>query len=98
MTQQRPDDQQIRQMLVQLHDELQNAQSLDEDERAMMRHLMADIQEMLKRSETAHTPGYQANRSFVDRLEKSVDMLQVNHPALTVMIEKALDTLNLAGI
>jgi hypothetical protein len=98
MSEQQPDDQQIRQMLTQLHDELEHAETLDDDERAMMRHLMADIQEALKRSADAHTPGYPANQSLMARLEQSVDVLEVNHPALTVMIEKALDTLNLAGI
>jgi hypothetical protein len=98
MSEQRPDDQQIRQMLVQLHDELQQAKTLDDDERALMRHLMSDIQEMLKRSDEAQALAYAANPSFLSRLQKSVDVLEVNHPALTVMIEKALDTLNLAGI
>jgi DNA repair ATPase RecN len=98
MSEQRPDDQQIRQILTQLHDELQHAQTLDDDERAMMRHLMADIQDMLKRSENAQTRGYPANQSLMARLEQSIDVLEMNHPALTVMIEKALDTLNLAGI
>ncbi len=98
MSEQRPDDQQIRQMLVQLHDKLERTHTLDEDERALMRHLMADIQEMLDQPGAREAPRYQPTQPFVDRLEKSIDLLEVNHPTLTVVIEKLLDTLNLAGI
>jgi polyhydroxyalkanoate synthesis regulator phasin len=87
-----PNDQEIRRMLMQLHEELEQAQTLDENERAMMRHLMNDIQATLER--TGHHP----TSSFVDRLEESVEVLEVSHPTLSSIIRKALDTLNIAGI
>ncbi|HEX9012320.1 MAG TPA: DUF4404 family protein [Anaerolineaceae bacterium] len=93
MSDPKPNDRQIRQMLTQLHDELERASTLDEDERAMMRHLMADIQETLK-----HGAGIKANQSFLARLQESIDLLEVNHPTLTATIEKALETLSMAGI
>ena len=101
MKNQKPDDQQIREMLLQLHAELQQTKTLDPEERAMMRHLMADIQEMLDRPEpepASENPRYQPNQNLLDRMEASVELLETNHPALRVMIEKALDTLNIAGI
>jgi hypothetical protein len=98
MSEERPDDQEIRRMLVQLHDRLETARTLDEDERAMMRHLMADIQDMLRQPGKEETPRIQPSRSFLNRLQESIDILEVNHPTLTVMIEKLLDTLNLVGI
>jgi hypothetical protein len=98
MSEQQPDDPEIRRMLVQLHDRLETARTLNDDERVMMRHLMADIQELLRQQEAKEGIRYQPSRSFLNRLQQSIDLLEVNHPTLTVMIEKLLDTLNLAGI
>ena len=92
MSDQKPDDQDIRRILAQLHDELERAQALDESEQTMMRHLMNDIQATLART------GRQPSSTLVDRLEESVETLEVSHPTLSAMIRKALDTLNIAGI
>jgi hypothetical protein len=59
---------------------------------------MADIQDLLRQQDVVETPRIQPSRSFLNRLQHSIDILEVNHPTLTVMIEKLLDTLNLAGI
>ncbi len=98
MSEQKPNDQDIRRMLTQLHDELERTQTLDENEQAMMRHLMNDIREMLARTEHQKNPSYQLNNTFMDQLEESVETLEVSHPTLSSLIRKALDTLNIAGI
>ncbi len=92
MSEQKPSDQDIRRMLLQLHEELERTQTLDENEQAMMRHLMEDIQATLART------GQQHSGNFVVRLEESVETLEVSHPTLSSLIRKALDTLNIAGI
>ena len=98
MSQQPPNENEIRQTLIQLHDELERTHTLDENERVMMRHLMNDIQEMLDRPEQGDTPRYQANPSLVDQLEQAVSEMEVSHPTLSGVIQKALDILNIAGI
>lgn len=95
--QQHPDDQEIRKMLVQLHDELEHAQDLDADEEAMLRHLMADIQTMLKRSGAPGARIYPANPSILDRFQESIDTVEATHPTLAGAIRKVLDTLTVAG-
>ncbi len=92
MSDQKPNDQDIRRMLSELHDELERTQSLDENEQAMMRHLMNDIQAALARK------GHKPASSLVDRLEESVEVLEVSHPTLSSLIRSTLDTLNMAGI
>lgn len=92
MSEQKPSDQDIRRMLLQLHEELERKQALNEDEQAMMRHLMDDIQATLART------GHQHSGSIVERLEKTVETLEVSHPTLSSIVRKALDTLNIAGI
>ena len=103
MSQPQPDDDEIRKMLIQLHDELQQtpSESLNQEEKDLLRHLMKDIQAMLDRPVESHAAGaqiYPANETIVDRLEQSVDLLQVTHPTLSAAIRKVLDTLNIAGI
>ncbi len=101
MSHRQASDQQIRKMLITLHDELERTRTINPEERAMLRHLMSDIQEMLQRPDeeiTPDSPHYQANQNFLDRMESSIELLEADHPALRVMIEKALDTLNIAGI
>lgn len=92
MSEQKPSDPEIRRMLAQLHEALESAPSIDESEQAMMRQLMSDIQASLAQA------GHQHSSSFLDRLEGSVESLEVSHPTLSSMIRKALDTLNMAGI
>jgi hypothetical protein len=98
MSDRQSDEEKIRQMLVQLHDELEHAETLNDEELAMMRHLKADIQEMLNREETRGMPRYRPSRSFINRLKLSVDLFELNHPTLTITIDKVLETLSVAGI
>ena len=99
--QQQPDDQQIRETLIQLHNELERTKSLNKDEQDMLRHLMADIQDLLSSSELESDPDqprYQPSQNFLNRLQDSIDLFEANHSTLRIMLEKALDTLSIAGI
>ena len=94
MSEQTPKDHEIRAMLTQLHDELERTHTLDEGERAMMRHLMSDIQLALRPEDEREAP----SGRLVDRLNKAISVLEVSHPTLTSTLKKALDTLTVAGI
>jgi hypothetical protein len=98
MSEQKPDDREIRQMLTRLHAELEKTETLDDDERQLMLRLMGDIQETLKRSSSKSIPSEQVKKSLIWRLDASIDLLEINHPALAAMVQKALDTLSIAGI
>ncbi len=98
MSEQKPSDKEMYRMLVQLHDELERAQPLDENERAMLRHLLGDIQGMLAQSGGKTSLGSRPNQRFLDGLRKAIDTFEVSNPTLTMIIEKTLDTLSIAGI
>jgi hypothetical protein len=98
MSEQKPDDREIHRILVELHDELERAQPLDEDERAMLRHMMGDIREVLDRSDAEVVIRYRPNETLTERLRQAVDHFEVTNPDLTMVIKKALDTLSIAGI
>ena len=98
MTEQKPDNRQILQTLTELHEELERTQALDENERVLVKRLMADIQEHLRHLDEGSSTSYQPSRSSLDRFRKAINLFELSHPALTHMIEKALEALDVAGI
>lgn len=89
------DDKELRKLLLQLHDEIKNTQSVDEKGSELLRDLDGDIQDLLVRSE--ENPA-QSHPSLVQRLEGALDHFEVTHPSLTTLISNLLDTLSNAGI
>ena len=84
-------DQKLRELLEQLHSELEQTESLDEKGREMLNHLSADIQNLLEPSESAPP-------SVLARLQEAIDHFEVEHPAITAALSQMLNTLNNAGI
>jgi hypothetical protein len=89
------DNQIDRELLQQLHDEINKTQTVDEKGKELLRDLDGDIRELLARSE--EHPG-QPQSSIVDNLESTVSHFEVTHPELTVLVSKLLATLSNAGI
>jgi hypothetical protein len=84
-----------RELLQQLHDEINKTQTVDEKGKELLRDLDADIRNLLARSE--EHPG-QAQSSIVQTLESTISHFEVTHPELTVLVSKLLATLSNAGI
>jgi len=84
-------DQKLRELLQQLHDELERTQSVDEQGREMLRHVNADIQQFLD-------PTQENPESLLDRLQNAIDHFEVEHPAVTAALSQMLNTLSNAGI
>ena len=89
------DDQELHSLLERLHTEIERNQPLDEEERALLKHLGADIRDLLSRSEGKET---QAEPSLIKRLEDSIDHYEVTYPELTLLLDKLLSILSNAGI
>lgn len=89
------DNDELRKLLQQLHDEIKNAQRVDEKGNELLRKLDGDIRALLQRSE--ETP-VQLHPSFVQRLEGTLYHFEATHPDLTTMISRLLDSLSNAGI
>jgi hypothetical protein len=98
MNEQKSDNRQILQTLTELHEELERIHTLDENERTLVKHLMTDIQEHLRHLDEGAASGYQPSRSSLGRFRKAINLFEISHPALTRMIEKALEALDVAGI
>ncbi len=83
------DQSQLRQTLEQLHGELENAQSVDEETRQLLQHLMAEIQSLLKES----NPTPQQYESLGGRLDTVMGQVESSHPGLTLTIKQLIDHL-----
>jgi hypothetical protein len=88
------DNQELRKLLDQLHSEIEHAESIEESDREQLRHLAADIGDLLARP----THGTKAQAPLLERMEDSISYLEVTHPTLTQTLSKMLETLSNAGI
>jgi hypothetical protein len=88
-------DENLRKLLEQLHDELERAESMDEKGDELLRHLNADIKDLLKRSGKGKGP---PDESVIERLEDAIDHFEVSHPTLTRMLSEMMTILSNAGI
>jgi hypothetical protein len=89
------DDQELRKLLDQLHNEIEQTESIDEKGRELLRDLATDISELLVRSNDGQA---KAQPSLLGRLEDSISYLGVTHPTLTQALARMLETLSNAGI
>ena len=90
------DDPKLRQQLEQLQAEIRQSRSVDEEGKALLRDLDADIHDLLARSEGETVMDVQP--PTMDRLQDSLTYFEVSHPTLTALISKLLETLSNAGI
>jgi hypothetical protein len=88
-------DENLRKLLEQLHDELERAESMDEKGDELLRHLNADIENLLKRSGKGKGP---PDESVIERLEDAIDHFEVTHPTLTRMLSEMMTILSNAVI
>ncbi len=89
------DNDELRKLLQQLHDEIKNAHTVDEKGSQLLRDLDEDIRAFLDRSEENPLP---LHPTFVKRLEGSLYHFEATHPSLTTVISRLLTGLSNAGI
>jgi len=89
------DDPKLREQLEELQAEIRKSSSVDEEGKALLRELDADIRELLARSRGESVT---VQPSTVQRLQDSVEHFEASHPSLTALISNLLDTLSNAGI
>jgi len=87
-------DQNLRELLEKLHNELEHTKVTDEAGRERLRHLNADIRELLKRSGDPT----ETDEPMLERLQDSIDHFETSHPQLTMLLSQMLTILSNAGI
>jgi hypothetical protein len=89
------DDHEFRKLLNQLHDEINNTQSVDDKGSDILFDLKKDINALLERSGENPMEVYPAT---IQQLDNTLCYFEVTHPSLTAAISKVLDFLSNAGI
>lgn len=87
-------EQNLRDLLEKLHQELEQIDVADESERERLRHLEADIRKLRERSGEAP----ETDEPMLERLQDSIDHFEVTHPRLTLMLSQMMTILSNAGI
>ena len=88
------DKQQLREQLEKLHAELQDVDSLNEKDRALLQNLASDVREALNR-EGEHAEHY---NSLGERLKETVAEIEASHPRITLLMRQIIDQLAFMGI
>ena len=89
------DDNGLRNLLEQLHTEIEHTQHVDDKGRELLQDISGDIRELLARSDVEQDP---VQPSLLGRLEESISYLEVTHPTLTSTLSKLVESLSNAGI
>jgi hypothetical protein len=89
------DNKKSRELLQQLHDEINNTQTVDEKGSELLRDLDGDIRELLERSGETQM---EVHPTMLQRLESALNHFEVTHPELTTLISKVFDSLSNAGV
>jgi hypothetical protein len=89
------DDQELRNLLEQLHTQIEHTENVDAKGLQLLKDLNNDINELLARSENEIT---NPHPTITHSLEDSIDHLEVAYPELTQTLIKLLAILSNAGI
>lgn len=87
-------DQNLRELLEKLQNEMERTEVTDEAGRERLRRLDADIRAMLERSDER----IETDESMLERLQDSIDHFETSHPQLTLMLSQMMTILSNAGI
>ena len=83
----------LREHLKQLHEELEAAESVDPESRALMADLLDDIHALLGDADAGSS-----RQSLVDRLGEATRSFETTHPTLATTVGRVMDTLANLGI
>ena len=86
------DDEQLRVVLDQLHQDLQDNPQLVLKERERLEHLVRDIEDLLEEGDSDDK-----YNSVSNRLEAAIGEFEITHPALTQTMTKLLGILSNVG-
>lgn len=87
--------QELQERLKQLHADLQQVGSVDEENREILQKLEGDIQELLGSEETDRQSRY---KGFGEGLQGTIERFEASHPDLALTMGQLADMLAKIGI
>lgn len=87
-------NEELRDQLTQLHDELEKAKNISREERDVFGNLMSDMVKIAQGSEMPE----ERHLTLREKLEQKESEFEIDHPRLAAVIRQILDALNRMGI
>ena len=87
-------NEQLRLELERLHDELSETETVDAPQRELLKTLENDIQELLGREQ--NQPHHYS--TLGGQLKEAVAQLEASHPQVTLLMQRAIDSLAYLGV
>jgi hypothetical protein len=88
-------DKPLHNRLEQLHDELQQIESVNEAERQVLEKLMSDIRKLTEAGEGEQHPAYDR---LGEGLKEGIELFEASHPRATMLMGQVIDALAKMGI
>ena len=89
------DKQELHKRLEELHDELQQIESVDQSERQLVQKLKSDIKKVIEAGEDDHHP---VSARLGEGLKEGIELFEASHPQTTMLMGQAIDALAKMGI
>ena len=89
------DKQQLRDRLEELHKELQQINSVDDDERKILKKMIGDIDKLI---ETEDTDQHHTYDRLGEGLREGIERFEASHPRATMLMGQLADALAKIGI
>ena len=88
----------LKQTLQSLHEELSAGAPVDPEVRAQLQQLVAEIEGVLQRSPAAHEAGGEEEETLLDRVTGVAAPFEETHPKLAAILGRIADGLSQLGI
>lgn len=85
-------DEKIQQLLVQLHEQLQEKNSLEGDTQVLLQQVLDDVKASLASDEG------ELEQDLTDLIEQQAVHFEQEHPTLSVILRQIIDTLGRIGV
>ena len=85
-------EQKVQNLLIELHEELQQKHSLDENTQALLQQVLADVKGNLDQEVV------ELEQDLSDRIEQQAVEFEQEHPTLSGILRQIIDTLGRMGV
>lgn len=85
-------DDKIQQLLVELHEQLQEKNALDDETKGLLQQVLDDVKDGLNKETT------EFEQDLPDRIEQHAVQFEQEHPTLSGILRQIIDTLGRIGV
>jgi hypothetical protein len=86
-------DEKLHQLLTQVHDQLQQQDSLDEESQALLQQVLSDV-----KTASGSDNLDEIQQDLSDRIEQQAVQFEQAHPTLAEILRQIMDTLGRIGV